>query len=71
MILKKNISAFDAIKIIRQIRDVSPSKQQLLYVASIHNKHFGFKNIDVNDDPDPMTLVRSLAAKAESNKEKL
>ena len=49
MITKKNISAYDALKEIRQFRDVYPSKQQLMYVAKVHNKKFGFDNVEVVD----------------------
>ena len=49
MIIKKNISAYDALKEIRQFRDVYPSKQQLMYVAKVHNKKFGFDNVEVVD----------------------
>ena len=49
MIMKKNISAYDALKEIRQFRDVYPSKQQLMYVAKVHNKKFGFDDVEVVD----------------------
>ena len=47
--MKKNISAYDGLKEIRQFRDVYPSKQQLLYVAKVHNKKFGFDDVKVVD----------------------
>ena len=49
LIMKKNISAYDGLKEIRQFRDVYPSKQQLLYVAKVHNKKFGFDDVKVVD----------------------
>ena len=49
LITKKNISAYEALKEIRQFRDVYPSKQQLLYVAKVHNKKFGFEDVEVVD----------------------
>ena len=49
MIIKKDISAYDALKEIRQFRDVYPSKQQLMYVAKVHNKKFGFDDVEVVD----------------------
>ena len=49
LIMKKDISAYDALREIRQFRDVYPSKQQLLYVAKVHNKKFGFKDVEVVD----------------------
>ena len=49
LILKKNITAFEALKQIRKNRDVFPSKQQLLYISKIHNKTFGFQDVEVVD----------------------
>ena len=49
LILKKKISAFEALKQIRKHRDVFPSKQQLLYIAKIHNKVFDYEEVEIVD----------------------
>ena len=49
LMTKENMSAFDAITHVRQCRDVFPSKDQLLYVARVHNKTFGFEDHQVLD----------------------
>ena len=49
LMTKENMSAFDAITHVRQCRDVFPSKDQLVYVARVHNKTFGFENHQVLD----------------------
>ena len=56
LMLHENMTAFDALAEVRNARDVFPSKDQLLYVARLHNKLFGFENqdvidVDLKDDP--------------------
>ena len=49
LMLKQKKSVEDAITELRQVREIVPSKQQLIYVAKLHNKLHGFENIDVMD----------------------
>lgn len=50
LVARKQMTGFDGLKQIRSHRDVCPSKEQLMYVAKLHNKVHGFDNIDVMDD---------------------
>lgn len=60
LISKKQISAFEALKMLRQARDVFPSKQQLIYVARLHNDTFGHEAIDVIDDDLAIDGMRAI-----------
>ena len=60
LILHERMSAYDAITQLRQIRNISPSKQQLLYIARLHNKEFGFQDVDEDDDDNPVSFIRQL-----------
>ena len=59
----KKMTAFEAITQVRQLRDINPSRPQLIYVAKMHNQVFGFENIDVIDVEFPVSYVRQLIAK--------
>jgi hypothetical protein len=61
LVTKKQMTGFDALKQIRQYRDVFPSKEQLCYVARLHNKIHGFNNVDVTDGNMEMAEIRKLA----------
>jgi hypothetical protein len=63
LITKKQMTGFDALKQIRQHRDIFPSEEQLGYVARLHNKIHGFKDVDVTDGHTEMTVMRKLALK--------
>ena len=63
LIQRKKQTAYDAITQIRKNRDVIPSKQQLIYIARMHNKIFGFDNIDVIDIDVSLNFTRKLALK--------
>ena len=60
---KKHMTAYEAITQVRQNRDVSPSKQMLIYIARLHNKTFGFENVDINDVDLSLDFVRKMASK--------
>ena len=49
LMLKQNKTVEEAIKEIRNAREVMPSKQQLIYIAKLSNKLNGFENFDVMD----------------------
>ena len=57
---KKGFNAFEAISEVRKNRDVNPSKQQLIYVAKLHNKIFGFENVEVIDEEFPLSEFRKM-----------
>ena len=68
LILKRKMTAFDALTELRKARNINPSKQQLLYVAKLHNKIFGFEGVNEDDDENPISFIRSLIPKNQEKK---
>ena len=60
LIQKEKMTAFEAITQIREIRNILPSGQQLIYVARLHNKVFGHDNVEVIDGEIPLTYLRKM-----------
>ena len=60
LIQKKNMTAYEALTQVRTHRDVNPSHQQLIYVAKLHNKKFGYDNVEVIDEEFPLTEFRKM-----------
>ena len=56
------MTAYEALTHLRKARNINPSKQQLLYVAKLHNKTFGYE-VNEDDDQSPVSYVRSLITK--------
>ena len=61
LIQNKNKTAYEAITQVRSKRDIIPSKQQLIYIARLHNNVFGYENINIIDDDVSLDTVRKLA----------
>ncbi len=57
---EKAMTAYEAITQVRTNRDVNPSKQQLIYVARLHNSLFGYENVQVIDEEFPLTELRKM-----------
>ena len=63
LIRAKKMSAIEAIKQLRRHRDVNPSRQQLIYVARMHNRVHGFEGVNVQDKEFPLSELRKLLRK--------
>ena len=61
LMIKQKKSAEEAITQLRTCREVVPSKQQLIYVAKLHNRLQGLDDIDVVDTPLEMSHMRQIA----------
>ena len=59
--IKQKKSAAEAITLLRKCREVLPSRQQLIYVAKLHNKLNGHENVDVVDINMEISSIRQLA----------
>ena len=60
LIKNRQMTAYDALTALRTHRNVNPSKQQLLYIAKLHNKIHGFKNINEDDYKEGISKGRQL-----------
>jgi len=60
LIQKEKMTAFEAITQVREIRNILPSGQQLIYVARLHNEIFGHADVEVIDGEIPLTYLRQM-----------
>ncbi len=60
LILKKKMSAQEAIRTVRSKHEAIPSKQHLANLAIFHNRVHGFKDVDVIDDSMDLDMARKL-----------